>query len=52
MEVGSKAIYDVQFRGNLLVVGKPECEKTYFLKKLALNKCFCKLVQTEWVTGI
>ena len=50
MEVGNKAIYDGQFRGNTLVVGKTG--KTYFVQKLGLNKFFGKLVKTEWVTGI
>ena len=27
-------IYDSQFRGNILVVGKTGCEKTYFLENL------------------
>ena len=52
MEVGNKAIYDRQFQGNILVVGKTGCGKTYFLQKLALNKFFGKLVKPEWVTGI
>ena len=50
MEVGNKAIYDGQFRGNTLLVGKTG--KTYFVQKLGLNKFFGKLVKTEWVTGI
>ena len=29
MEVGSKSIYDRRFRGNILVVGKTACGKTY-----------------------
>ena len=52
MEIGDKSIYDGQFRGNTLVVGKRGCGKTYFLQKLGLNKYFDKLVKTEWVTGI
>ena len=40
MEVGNKSIYDGQFLGNILVVGKTGCGKTYFLQKLALNKFF------------
>ena len=52
MEVGNKAIFDPQLRGNILVVGKTECGNTCFLQKLALNKFFGKLVKTEWVTGI
>ena len=52
MEIGDKSVYDGQFRGNTLVVGKRGCGKTYFLQKLGLNKYFDKLVKTEWVTGI
>ena len=52
MEVANKAIYDGQFRGNIIVVGKTECGKTCFLQRLALNNFFGKLVKTEQVTGI
>ena len=52
MEAGNKSIYDRQFWGNILVVGKTGCGKTYFLQKLGLNKFFGNLVKTEWVTGI
>ena len=52
MEVGNESIYDGQFRGNILVVGKTGCGKTNILQKLALNNFFCKLVKTEWVAGI
>ena len=31
MEAGNKAIYDGHFQGNILVVGKTELRKTYFL---------------------
>ena len=48
MGAGSKAIYDRQFQGNILVVGKTGCGKTYFLQKLALNKFFGELVKAEW----
>ena len=30
-------IYDGQFGGNILVVGKTDCGKTYFVQKLGLN---------------
>ena len=33
-------IYDGQFRGNVLVVGKTGCEKTTFLEKLGINYFF------------
>ena len=52
MENGNKSIYDGRFHGNILVVGKTACKKTYSLQKLWLNKFFSKLVKTEWVTGI
>ena len=55
MKVGNKSIYDGQFWGNILVVGKTrlqDCVKTYVLQKLRLDKFFGKLVKIEWVTGI
>ena len=32
------SIYNGQFSGNVIVVGKTGCGKTYFLQKLGLNK--------------
>ena len=52
MEVGNNKIYDEQFGGNILVVGKTGCGSTYFLQKLAVNKFFGKFIKTEWVSGI
>ena len=52
MKVGNKSIYDGRVHGNILVVGKTGCWKTYFLQKLGLNKFFGKLVKTELVAGI
>ena len=52
MEAGNKSIYGGHFRGNILVIRKTECGKTYFLQKLGLHKFFGKMVKTEWVTGI
>ena len=52
MEAVNRAIYDRQFRGNILVVGKTGWGKTYFLQKLAPNKFFGELVKAEWVSGI
>ena len=52
MEFGNESIYDEQFRGIILDVGKKGCGKTYFLQKLGLNKFFGRLVKTEWVTGV
>ena len=45
-------IYDAQFRGNVLIVGKTGCGKTHFVQKLGLNNFFCKIVKTEWVSSI
>ena len=45
-------IYDGQFRGNILVVGRTGCGKTYFLQKLGLNNFFGNIVKTKWVSGI
>ena len=45
-------IYDGQFRGNLLVVGKTGCGKTTFLEKIGINNVFGNLVKTEWISGI
>ena len=46
------SIYNGQFSGNVLVVGKIGCGKTYFLQKLGLNKFFGNLVKTEQVSHI
>ena len=46
------SVYDGQFRGNVLVVGKTGCGKTTFLQKLGLHNFFGKIVKTEWVSGI
>ena len=45
-------IYNGQFNGNILLVGRTGCEKTTFLEKLAINKFFGDIVKTEWVSGI
>ena len=45
-------IYNGQFSGNILVVGRTGCGKTTFLEKLALNKFFGDIVKAEWVSGI
>ena len=34
------SIYDWQFSGNVLVVGRTGCVKTIFLEKLGLNHFF------------
>ena len=46
------SIYDGQFRGNLLVVGRTGCGKTTFLEKLDLNNSFGDFIKTEWISGI
>ena len=45
-------IYNGQFNGNILVVGRTGCGKTTFLEKLAINKFFGNIIKTEWVSGI
>ena len=45
------SIYDGQFGGNILVVGRTGCGKTTFLEKLGINKFFGNLVKTEWISG-
>ena len=45
-------IYNGQFNGNILVVGRTGGGKTTFLEKLAINKFFGDIVKTEWVSGI
>ena len=46
------SIYNGQFSGNILLVGKTGCGKTTFLERLGLNNFFGKLVKTEWISGI
>ena len=46
------SIYDGQFCGNILVVGRTGCGKTTFLEKLGLNNSFGDIVKTEWISGI
>ena len=45
-------IYNGQFNGNILVVGRTGCGKTTFLEKLAINKFFGNIIKIEWVSGI
>ena len=45
-------IYDGQFRGNILVLGRTDSGKTYFIQQLALNGIFGNLEKTFWVSGI
>ena len=46
------SIYDGQFYGNVLVVGRTGCGKTTFLEKLGVNNFFGKIIKTEWISGI
>ena len=46
------SIYNAQFCGNILVVGRTGCSKTTFLEKLGLNKFFGNIIKTEWISGI
>ena len=46
------SIYDGQFRGSVLVVGKTGCSKTTVLQKLRIDNFFGKIVKTGWVSGI
>ena len=46
------SIYNRQFLGNILVVGRTNCCKTTFIEKLGLNSFFGNIVKTEWVSGI
>ena len=45
-------VYNGKFNGNILIVGRTECGKTYFTQKLAINNFFGKLKKTEWVSYI
>ena len=46
------SIYDGQFYGNVLVVGRTGCGKTKFLEKLGLNNVFSDIIKTEWISDI
>ena len=41
------SIYDGQFYGNILAVGRTGCGKTTFLEKLGLNHFFGNIIKTE-----
>ena len=45
------SIYNGQFYGNILVVGRTGCGKTIFLDKLGLNNFFGNIIKTEWISG-
>ena len=42
------SIYNGQFYGNILVVGRAGSGKT-FLEKLGLNNFFGDIIKTEWI---
>ena len=44
------SIYNGQFYGNLLVVGRTGCGKTTFFEKLGLNNFFGDITKTEWIS--
>ena len=46
------SIYNGQFYGNIMIVGRTGCGKTKFLEKLGLNNFFGDIVKTEWISGI
>ena len=46
------SIYNGQFHGNILVVGRTGYGKTTFLEKLGLNNFFGNIIKTEWISGI
>ena len=46
-------IYDGQFHGNILVVGRTGCGKTTFIQKLGKNKLFGdEITDVFWVSKI
>ena len=46
------SIYEGQFYGNVLVVGRTGCGKTTFLENLGLKNFFGDIIKTEWISGI
>ena len=46
------SIYNGQFYGNIMIVGRTGCGKTKFLEKLGLNNFFGDIIKTEWISGI
>ena len=45
-------IYNWKFVGNILIVGRVACGKTFFTQKLAVSNLFGKLKKTQWVSFI
>ena len=52
MTTTTRYIYDGQFSGNVLVLGRTDCGKTSFVQKLALYDFFGRLKTAKWVSGI
>ena len=46
------SVYNGQFYGNILVVGRTNCGKTTFIEKLGLNDFFGDIIKTEWMSRI
>ena len=46
------SVYNGQFYGNILEVGRTNCGKTTFIEKLGLNNFFGDIIKTEWISGI
>ena len=46
------SVYDGQFYGNILVLGRNGCSKTTFCEKLGLNNFFGNIIKTQWISGI
>ena len=45
-------VYDAKFSGNILIVGRTGCRKTYFTQKLAIINFFGQLKKVKWVSYI
>ena len=46
------SVYNGEFSGNILVVGRTNCGKTTFIEKLGLNNFFGDIIKTEWISRI
>ena len=46
------SIYNAQFYGNILVVGRTGFGKTTFLEKLGISNFFGDIIKTVWISGI
>ena len=46
------SIYNGQFHGIILEVGRTDCGKITFLEKLGLNNFFDNIIKTEWISRI